>query len=68
MVTDNRVGVVINLNFSLVDGNFICVAKDGSNFFQRQESGVRESEQHDKPTGEGEQDKENIEFPSRSSS
>jgi len=68
MMIDDRMGVVINLNFSLVDGNFICVAEDGSNFFQRQEAGVRESEQHDEAADEGEEDEEKIEFPSHSSS
>ncbi len=66
MMIDDTVGSMVDLNLSLVNGDLVCVAKDRSNFFQRQEPSVRESEEHNEAANESEEDEEQIELPTHS--
>ena len=40
MMIDDSVSVAVDLNVSLVDGNFICISKQRSNFFQREATSI----------------------------
>lgn len=56
MVIHNLVRSRIDLNLSLVDSDFVCISKDGRDFFQGHESRVWEGEPDDEAANETEED------------
>lgn len=63
MMINNGVAVLVNLNLPLVDSDFVRVAEDGGDFFQREAIGVGEREEHDHAADGAGDEKDEVEFP-----
>jgi hypothetical protein len=64
MVNDHSMRSRINLNLSLVNGNFILITEDCSNFFKRQAASVGPEEEDASPTKDARDDESEVELPS----